>query len=153
MALDGVDEATAPNDVPYLDTIPSRGGNEAAGGKEEDILNWVSVGEFDDRFGRGSATDVPEADGVVVGASGEQVGRGGGGGAGTDVVLVGLEGEDGGLRGDVPVVEERIVGAGEEVKLVGEAGETDEAGGAGVGAEEAEGLAGGGVEDVEGAGV
>lgn len=88
---------------------------------------------------------IPQFDAAVVRASGENVVISRGGRTAANVVLVrGGDGEDGSLRGHVPVGEERVVAGGEEVKLVAASDWVpDHAGLGGVGAQRAEGPRGG----------
>lgn len=90
---------------------------------------------------------------MVIGTSGEQIRACRRRRSGADVVLVSLEGQKLAAGGDVPVLEEGVIARRENVELVMEAGEADNAGRTGVGIEATEREARGGVEDENRAGV
>lgn len=88
---------------------------------------------------------------MIVGTGKKRFGIHRGGIAAPDVIPVAVQIEQGLLLGDVPVLDEGVIGAGDEVELV-EEGVLEEPDGAGVGTEAAERGAGFDVEDLDEAG-
>lgn len=99
-----MDQPPATNNIPNLDIIPASSGEKTPRRQEEHTLDRCPMAQPQHRIRIGRDPDVPDLDGVVIGASGNDLRADGGGGASPNVVTVSTsKGQDLSLRGDIPV--------------------------------------------------